>query len=178
MLEIPLTQGKIALIDDADFPIIASYKWRAIRGRPREDSWYAIAHTPMVNGKRHSIQMHRLIMNAPDGVKVDHRDFNGLNNQKLNLRLATDTESSRHTRKPVSNNSLPTSSKFKGVSFDKRHSNLKCQINFAGKQKWIGYFESEEKAARAYDLEAKNLFGEFAELNFVQAVILEPQKEE
>src|ERR1044071_1696611 len=81
---IPLTQSKFALVDDSDFERIRQYKWYYNDG-------YAITYH---KGKR--IRMHRLIMNAPDGVDVDHRDTNKLNNQKSNLRLCTTTQNNRN----------------------------------------------------------------------------------
>lgn len=163
MIEIPVSKGKYtALIDDEDFALVSQYKWRAYKGgNPGErGTVYAIAHTPMVSGKRSNVIMHRLIMNAPKGVLVDHRDFYGLNNQKYNLRLANDEQNSQHQRK-VSG----SSSSFKGVSLDKRHGTWKCYINIATKLVWIGQFKTEIEAAMAYDEAVVKHHGEFAVLN-------------
>ena len=81
--EILLTQGQVAIVDDEDYKRISQWKW-SYRRNPR--SHYGYAYRGM-NG--HHISMHRLIMNAPDDLEVDHIDRNGLNNCRFNLRLAT-----------------------------------------------------------------------------------------
>jgi hypothetical protein len=163
MIEIPVSKGKyVALIDDEDFELVSQYKWRAYRGGDpgKNGTVYAIAHEPMVNGKdRGSVIMHRLIMKAPKGLKIDHWDGEGLNNQKYNLRLATNQQNA-HNRK--------LGGKFKGVSLDKRHGTWKAYIVFDRKNIWLGQHKTEESAARAYDMAARRLFGEFAKCNFNQ----------
>ena len=153
----------VALVDNEDFTKVSAYKWRPYKGGDQSsyETVYAIAHSPMVKGKRHSVIMHRLIMDAPKGVKVDHRDFDGLNNQKYNLRLPTNTQSSAYRRSCAG-----SSSKFKGVSLDKRHGTWKSQITFEGKARWMGQYASEILAAKAYDKAALELYGEYAVLNF------------
>lgn len=163
MIEISVSRGKYtALIDDEDYALVSQYKWRAYKGGDpgKNGTVYAIAHTPMVNGKRSSVIMHRLIMKAPKGVLVDHRDFYGLNNQKQNLRIASDEQNGQHKQKQSN-----TSSRFKGVSLDKRHGTWKCQINIDGVLVWLGQFQSELAAAQAYDEAATKHHGEFAVLN-------------
>lgn len=165
MIEIPVSRGKyIALIDDEDHALISRYKWRAYRGGdPGENGTvYAIAHKPMIGGiDQGSVIMHRLIMKAPKGVKVDHWDGEGLNNQKYNLRLATNPQNSQNQK--LRNRG---SSKYKGVSLDKRHGTWKAYIAVNGKLLWLGQHKSEGDAARAYDAAARKLFGEFAKCNF------------
>lgn len=105
--------------------------------------------------------MHRLILNAPKGIKVDHQDGDGLNNQRRNIRLATNAQNSMNQKPRVK-----TSSKYKGVSLDKRHGTWKSQIGKNGAIIWLGQFRSEVEAAKAYDRAAREMFGEFACLNF------------
>jgi hypothetical protein len=107
--------------------------------------------------------MHRQIMNAPEGLLVDHIDGNGLNNQKNNLRLCSSAQNARNRR--------PTSkpySKYKGVSWHKRNKKWEVRIAKSGKSTYLGTFEDELEAALAYDRKAEELFGEFAYLNFPQ----------
>src|SRR5262245_31855002 len=85
---IGLSCGRIVLIDRKDLELVSQYKWRAVR---KFNTWYAYAHFND-NGRYTTIQMHRLIMNAPSNLQVDHRDLNGLNNTRSNLRLATQSE--------------------------------------------------------------------------------------
>jgi hypothetical protein len=161
---INLTRGKRAFIDDEDFALVSKYKWRAIQ--PRKNTWYALTSVKIA-GKKIAILMHRLILNAPKGVLVDHQDFCGLNNQRFNLRLASRRQNSLYRRKRSTwRNNRKTSSKFIGVHFDKWHKAWKCQINVNGKQRWLGYFRSEQEAAKVYDTAARKFNGEFAIFNF------------
>src|SRR3989304_2105986 len=86
MKEIQLSQGKVALVDDEDFEMLNRYKWSAMRGA---NTYYAYTHIILESGKRTSIAMHRVIMQTPVGYETDHRDRNGLNNQRFNLRICT-----------------------------------------------------------------------------------------
>jgi hypothetical protein len=109
--------------------------------------------------------MHRLILAPPDGMEVDHADRNGLNNRRANLRIATRAQNLQnrgsHTR-----SGQPSTSEFKGVSWDKARAAWKANINVHGRQEHLGRYSSEVEAARAYDLRAHEAFGPFAFLNF------------
>jgi hypothetical protein len=105
--------------------------------------------------------MHRQIMQPPKGMLVDHADGNKANNCRLNLRICTRQENQRNTAKHGG-----TTSRFKGVSFDRRLRKWGAAIQAGGKRIWLGYFTDEAEAARAYDRAAVELFGEFARLNF------------
>jgi hypothetical protein len=164
MREIPV--GKhIARIDDKNYDLISAYTWRPyIGGKPgRHKTVYAIAHE---HGRKFrepdvSVIMHRLILNAPKGIQVDHRDGDGLNNQEYNLRLADNISNAQNGRSQIGR-----SSQYKGVSLDKRHGTWKCYIRVNKVNKWLGQFKSEIDAAMAYDRAARKFFGEFACLNF------------
>ena len=93
MKQVPLTQGYFAMVDDEDFGKVAGYPCYYQKGAFTE---YAVCYL----GEQKTIGMHRLITNAPEGMVVDHIDGNGLNNQKLNLRLVTTKENlnNRHDR--------------------------------------------------------------------------------
>jgi len=94
MAEIPLTQGMTALVDDADYDHLARKKWHAKR---RSNTWYA--GTNVRDGKRYRwVSMHRYITDAPKDTVVDHRDSNGLNNTRDNLRVCTQSQNMRNRR--------------------------------------------------------------------------------
>jgi hypothetical protein len=150
MKQIPLTQGEFALVDDEDFEELSRYKWQVLRNGPRS---YAVRKA----GKQ--IRMHRQITNAPDGMLVDHRDGNGLNNQRFNLRVCTAAENARNIRVHKDNKTG-----FKGVG--RSQGKYRAYIVVAKKFIFLGRFGDPESAARAYDKAAKQHFGQFARTNF------------
>ncbi len=106
--------------------------------------------------------MHREIIKAPDNLFVDHINLNGLDNRKANLRLATKIQNSRNTPKMK----RKTSSKYKGVSYQKRDRIWRAKIKINRRDKHLGSFRDEIDAAEAYDKAAHKYFGEFARPNF------------
>jgi hypothetical protein len=155
MKTIPLTQGKVALVDDADFEWLNRWKWQAARGG---HTYYAV-RTDYSEGRKRKISMHRLIMGAPEGVEIDHQDRDGLNNRRENLRLATRSQSMRNRR-------TWGSSLFNGVSWIKSKRRWQVQIQHQEVQKYLGSFKCEKVAALAYDFAARELHEGFAKLNF------------
>jgi len=143
-----------AIVDDEDYPSISAHKWSAEK---RYAGYYAI-RCVSENGKRTMIRMHQQIMGAT-GVHIDHKDGNGLNNRRSNLRLCTRTENQRNQK------SACGTSKYKGVSWYAPTGKWVAGIRFAGKRKYLGYFSDERDAAIAYNKAASELFGEFASLN-------------
>jgi hypothetical protein len=101
-------------------------------------------------------------MNAPPGILVDHRNNDGLDNRRDNLRLATFSQNNINCRR----NKSKSSSRFVGVTFDKRKKQWRVRISVSRKRIFLGYFDSEIDAAKAYDQAAKKYYGEFARLNF------------
>jgi len=161
MKKIPLTKGFVALVDDEDYARVSQYKWCALT-RNNYDTVYAV-RAVRIGGKCKTIMLHRLILNLPRSRKpeVDHKDNNGLNNQKQNLRICTYSENGANQRK-----TRGASSKYKGVHWDKGRSKWRSEINVAGCRISLGRFSSEEEAGEAYDKAAYRAFGSFAKLNF------------
>lgn len=159
MKEIILFKGQIAMVDDEDYEVVSKLKWGLMAGGYARSVFY-------INGKQKTILMHRLIMNAPPGSLIDHKDMNPLNNVKSNLRFADRALNSMNRGKQ----SGVYSSKYKGTY--KRHGVWKykkpwiSQISFNNKSICLGIFELEIEAAKAYDRAAIKYFGEFARLNF------------
>ena len=149
MKRIPLSQNRFALVDDEDYLRLIQYKWHYNSGYAK--TWH--------KGRR--IRVHRLIMNAKPGQKVDHRNHDKLNNQKSNLRVCTITQNNQNTIKRKDN-----TSGYKGVSVDKTTGHFRPLIYAKGKPHYCGQFIEKEHAALAYDLWATYLHGEFANTNF------------
>jgi len=159
MKEIPLTQGKVALVDDEDFDRVSQFKWFAVKWK-KGKGYYAARNSPMISGKRKHLFLHRFVLGVSE--KVDHRNRDGLDCQKHNLRLATDSQNNANRGKFEG-----CSSKYKGVHWCSHSNSWRVGTRFQGKHVRIGgCFKSEEAAARAYDAHAKKSFGEFARLNF------------
>lgn len=155
---IPLSQGKVSEIDDADWDLVKQYRWYAQK-HTDGNNWYAIS----TDSKR--IKMHRLILGLPAKVPlVDHKDRNGLNNRRENLRICTPKQNRGNALKSKNN-----TSGFKGVvlnTTEKRTKPWMAYMKQDNKSKTLGYFLTAEEAARAYDRAAVTHFGEFARLNF------------
>lgn len=147
--EIPLTRGRVAIVDAADYKWLNQRKWYAARSR---DSYYA---STKINEKQ--VLMHRLIMGVSDPrILVDHADMDTLNNRRGNLRLATNSQNRCNTG-PFKNNK----SGIKGV-YQKKCGRWIAKININHKLFWLGTFESKEDAAAAYNQAAATMHGEFA----------------
>lgn len=142
--------GKVALIDDEDWPLLSQYSWWV------SDLGYAIAK---INNK--NIRMHRFILPASKLV-VDHINHDSLDNQKSNLRLCTIAQNQANKK-----GSRGSKINYKGVILEShRPKPYRAQLKRFGKLIFLGYHSTAEAAARAYDKKAKELHGEYAYLNF------------
>lgn len=153
-----LTQGKVAMVDAADLPIIEPYSWCAAQVRP--DHWY-----PVGSRQGSSIRMHRLLLGVVDNRWVDHRDGDGLNNRRSNLRISDRTGNNRNRR------AMGTTSQYIGVTRKKGRTpteNPKWEVHIYlnGVGTYVGSYVEELDAARAYDAVAFTRDPEFARLNF------------
>lgn len=165
MKMIALTQDKVALVDDEDYDLLTKHKWCAVKQKHKHGfNWYAARQiarlTPAVN-RQVTLFMHREIMNIDKRYDVDHRDNNGLNNQRSNLRQATRNQNLQNQPKTVGSNS-----QFKGVCWHKRDKRWRAQISINKHVIHLGNFKDEIEAAKTYDSAAKHYFGEFALTNF------------
>lgn len=147
MKKIKLTQGKFALVDDDDFVFLSQWKW-----------CFHVRYA-----RRKHILMHRLIMGLSDPkICIDHKNGNGLDNQRRNLRIASRSQNSmnRKSRKG-------SRSRFKGVDFRLERNKWRAIICVDKKPKYLGLFDSEIEAAKKYNFFAIKFHKEFARLNLV-----------
>jgi hypothetical protein len=145
--EIELTQGKITLVDDEDYEYLSQWKWSYLT------SGYARRKQ---NNK--CVLLHRFIMNVPDDMLIDHINMNTLDNRKSNLRICTKSQNMANRDKISTNNG-----KYKGIYLYR--GKWRAEIKHI-KKIHIGTYDNPEDAARAYDKEAKKIFGVFARPNF------------
>jgi len=157
---IPLTQGKYAIVDPDDYPGLSKCKWYAAKNK---GTFYAVrSWWSKVDKKKIKLKMHRVIIDVPYGLVVDHINHNGLDNRKANLRLATFAQNARNSVRSKSS----ASSVFRGVYYNKRTGKWRSSIYINNRRKQLGYFRDESDAAKAYDKAAKKFHKEFAVLNF------------
>lgn len=152
---IPLTRGENAMVDDEDFKRVNQFKWH-LRIQKKTGLKYAI-RSLWCGGKYKKIYMHQFVLGI---AKVDHRDGNGINNQRFNLRECSKAENNRNRRIGRDN-----TSGFKGVCYHKRARLWQSQIYVNNKARFLGLFESPKEAAFIYDAAAKKFHGEFSKTN-------------
>lgn len=152
------TKTKYTLVDDADYDWLSKFTWYE---NYKSKASYAVTS---VGGKL--IPMHQMLMpNPPTGLTPDHKDRDGLNNQRENLRWATDSQQNINRRTYANN-----TSGYRGVSFDKKRKLWQAYIREDGVMKGLGRFRTRDMAARAFNEAAKRLYGEFAVLNEIPAI--------
>jgi hypothetical protein len=158
--------GRVALVDDADYDLVMQHRWNVQeRTRPNGSKIGPYAFTSKRrNGRTTVIWMHKLLM--PGVHQVDHKDGGGLNNQRSNLRPATNLQNHANQSKTRTNHGRSTSSRFKGVYWSRLERKWKAQIQTTGRKQGLGTFTDEDAAAMAYDAAAREAFGPFARLNF------------
>jgi hypothetical protein len=166
MKEIQLTQGKFAIVPDSDYDYLSRIKWSIMNhGR----TFYGRHHVGSRNatGKRDTIMIHRVIWERhngpiPPGMEIDHINGNGLDNRLENLRICTHHQNTRNTHRDKTG----CTSRFQGVVY--RRNRWIAYIKDGKRQVYLGAFDTEVKAALAYNLEASKLFGEYANLNVIE----------
>lgn len=154
MKKIPLTQGKFAIVDDDKYQYLMQWRWHTHR---KGNLFYVCRKE-----NEELIYMHRQILNAKRGESVDHRNHNGLDNRLVNIRLCTHQQNCQNQRKVKFG-----TSQYKGVSWNKAERKWRAVVRSKGELIHIGYYDSEIDAAKAYDEKALELFGEFANCNFM-----------
>lgn len=164
---IALTQGYYAKVSDKDFARVNRFKWCAQLCRRKDGSLRTVYGQSRIKGIL--VSLHRFILGLTDPkIQVDHRDHDGLNNVRRNLRRCGQKQNIRNIYKRPD-----TASKYKGVTWENYRQRWKAQIMVSGRNLFIGRFlptsVGEKAAARAYDAAARKYFGRFASTNFASA---------
>jgi|SRR3990170_7896221 len=148
---IKLTQEKFAIVDNADFDWLNQWKWFARNGGS-PTLWYAVRNGKWIKNQQKKnrsqpiIRMHRLILNCPEHLEIDHINGKGLDNRRSNLRVVDHTTNCFNQHKLRTNKT----SKYQGVYWGKRIKKWVAQIGFSYKIRYLGSFETEEEAQKVY----------------------------
>jgi hypothetical protein len=154
---LPLSQGKVAVIDADDFELVGRVKWTAVKsGR----NFYATRTVIRADGRTQSLRLHSAL--NPGWDHIDHRDGDGLNNRRLNLRES----SHQKNQKSFCRKRRGATSQYRGVSRNRRDQNWSAYLGRSGRNRFLGYFPSELEAAQAFDRAARLEGFEREALNF------------
>lgn len=158
---IPLTKGYAAIVDPEDYERLSAFNWCA-KIKDGGKRIYAVRSLYRY-GKKFFVQMHRVVMDIPDGDErlIDHENGDGLDNRKTNLRIATKSLNG-HNHKMFSTNT----SGYRGVSWKERNKKWQARITVNGEHLYLGLFKTKEDAAFQYDKFAVKYFSASAVLNF------------
>lgn len=151
MKRIALTRGKVSLVSNSDFRTLSRFKWTAAFGA---NGWWAYRKT--VGGK--SVYMHREILKCPEGLEVNHKNHDGLDNRRCNIRICAKWQNNGNSRLASHN-----TSGFKGVRF--HNGKWEANISRSNHTFYLGSFSRAKDAAKAYDKSAKKYFGKFSLTN-------------
>lgn len=160
LIEVALTQGRVAICDLADLPLIAPLRWCAVRTRRKGsqyERWYV---TTGATKQRPRLYLHTYLTGY---ALTDHINGDGLDNRRGNLREATHKQNIRNARISTAN-----TSGYRGVWYDRHNGGHRwvAHIKVDRRIHYLGRFHTPEEAARAYDAAAQEHFGEFANVNF------------
>jgi hypothetical protein len=160
MKKISLSKGLEVLVDNKDFKGLSKFSWHSQKNK---NTYYAVTK-PWVKGtgKCKTIYMHRFLTEAEKGMVVDHIDGNGLNNQRDNLRVCTQTQNMMNRGKQLNN-----SSGYKGVVKHPLCNKWMTRIKVGSKHIYLGLYMTKEEAAQVYNDAAINYYGEYATLNSI-----------
>lgn len=153
MTTLTLPTGHVVLFDEDDVALIAQYRWCVSSAK---STFYAQS----AGSGRPTVLMHRLILGAPAGRLVDHRNRNGLDNRRMNLRLSTRSQNAGNAAASARN-----SSGYKGVSWRRAAGRWQAYITVDRRRRHLGFYDDPWEAAQAYNAAAIEAWGEFARLN-------------
>jgi len=155
---IPLGDGFYAIVDEADYYVLAVYVWRLWKNK--SGNYYAFRYVPQPNGRCKWVSMHRemLGLKAGDKTGIDHKSGIGIDNRRKNIRFATHLQNAWNMRRG-------RGSGYRGVH--KNGNWYRARISVAGKRISLGYFPLAEQAYEAFCRAAIKYHGEFASPNFM-----------
>jgi hypothetical protein len=165
MKTIPLTKGYKALVDKADYERLSQYKWYFCLKAKGDKTGYAIhdfrANPEIIKkyGSRH-ISMHRFLLNPKKDRNIDHINGDGLDNQRKNLRVCTQSQNAANMKKRIT-----STNKYKGIEKSNFAERWFARIRVDGKRVYLGCYKTPEAAATAYNIAAIEHFGDFAWIN-------------
>lgn len=165
MKEIQLSQGQSALVDDEDYDFLIQWKWHARKAKVKGKEYSYYARRNVWDGAtNHTILMHREILCPANDEWIDHKDRNGLNNQRKNLRFCN--RFTNAFNQETSNQK--TKSKYRGVTQNKGCKSFVATLVYKGKRFYLGSYSSAKEAALAWNEAAIRYYGEFARLNIIE----------
>lgn len=150
---VPLTKGYEAIIDASDVPLVAMWHW-CVAVRPH--AIYA-QRSQKINGRQKTISLHRSILSPSNNLYIDHINGNGLDNRRVNLRFATNSQNQHNSKIRIDN-----TSKVKGVTFHMRDKKWTARIRLDNKQHNLGSFATPEAAAAVVAHARAKMHGAFA----------------
>jgi hypothetical protein len=155
-------QGDWIVLDVEDFKRLKDKRFQT-HYSTRGNTNYATHHY-IKDGKKIVRRIHHYMLQPPEGYEVDHINHDGFDNRRENLRLATKNQNAWNATKTK----RETSSRYKGVCWEKSCNKWRTRIRQYGKKYSLGCYDFEDDAARAYNVAATKMFGEFACLNVIE----------
>lgn len=160
MKTIILREGQNSFVDNDDYDLVNNRKWFAGGGREKK---YAMTYILDGKGKWVQISMHKMLLGSRGKMEIDHKNGNGFDNRRVNLRFATRQQNASNLGKKIT-----CKSKYKGVVWRPDANLWRATLTKNWKQISLGYYKTEREAAIAYNEGAKKHFGEFARLNVIE----------
>ncbi len=149
---------RFALVDPEDYQFCLRFRWNF------HHKGYARVKLPAILGGK-LVYLHRLILNTKKNSQIDHINHNKLDCRKSNLRLVSNAQQHYNTEIQKTYAGKPKSSKYKGVSYNKRMKKWHAYIRYKRVLKCLGYYNNEMEAVLSYNLAALKFFKEYAYLN-------------